>query len=173
MVHFRSVEDAGNEDILRFEDFVLEDVLVEGYADVVGSREYTVRGCGQAEYARFLHILHNGYLLAGVVDFFVAVGADGYYAEYVASVAEAVHVEVVAYGRAFRGQRLAGRGGHLASYHIFAEQVPVGITLPLVLYAEGFQVEVRPVEIAERDGQFVAHAGVECGAREVHVDRRR
>ena len=104
---------------------------------------------------RALHVLHEGYLLTGVVHLLIAVRADGKNAEGVVAVAEVVHRQLVRYGGC-AWQQLVVLGLVSLVDYVLANQCPVGVALLAILYAERLEVVVVAVKLAERDVQVVA-----------------
>ena len=172
--HGSTVEHTRHAEVRHVGEHTLLDVLVEEDADVVASAEHAVRGLRQSERLRTRHVLDYGNLLALVVDLLVAVGGYGEYAEAVDGIGVFLHREPVAYGSR-RRQVLVVQRLVLAAQHILVEGGPVEVALLAVLQAEGLQVVVVAVELAERYIQhgFCAQHGVERRMVELHGHCRR
>ena len=146
MVDFSSVEHASHLEVGFPCQIALDDVLVEGDAQVVANVENTVGGLWLTERTRTHHILHHCYLIAVAIHLVVAISAGRDDAEQVVAIREIGHRQRVADAGTRRGQHVVVVGLVLALQHILAEQCPVGASLLLILYAESLQVSVVAVE---------------------------
>ncbi len=167
MRHLRTVEHTGNDEVGSLGQLTLEEVLVELNAHLVARRENAVGRCRQAERLRPLHVLHESYLLTGVVHLLIAVRTYREDAEGVVTVAEVAHGQLVRHGSRAGQQLVVLCLVSLVDY-VFANQCPVGVALLAILYAERLEVVVVAVKLAERDVQVVAGLRVERSAVEFH-----
>ena len=171
MRHLSAVEHTGNDEVGGLREFALQEVLIELDAHVIACREDAVGRRRHAERLRTLHVLHEGYLLTGVVHFLIAIRTNGEYAEGIVAVAEVMHRQLIRYGGC-AWQQLVVLGLVSLVDYVLTNQCPVGVTLFAILYAERLEVVVVAVELVERNVQVVASLRVDCCAVELHRHSR-